>query len=208
MKENFHIAIEGIVGAGKTTLCENLLKYFNEVEKNINIITEPIDQWTGFGTNKINVLNLMYSSPEQYAYDFQHIAIATKFDQLQNNNQPKIVERSMLSQSKVFIPILQQNNYINDFQAEILQYNITTALKSNNIKPDTIIYLQISPEKALKRINNRKRPGEENISLHYLNQLHQYHEIWLQNEKNLPVIIINADENFDCNKIKKILEIN
>ena len=65
---------------------------------------------------------------------------------------------------------------------------------NEGLEADVIIYLRTSPEIALTRVRSRNRRGEENVSLDYLTDLHQYYDNWLLHEDN--VIVVDVD-NFD-----------
>jgi len=201
--ENIHIAIEGNIGVGKTSFCELFAKTF----PHITVCPEPISQWKSFGSNKINLLELYYSDPQKFAYDFQHVALITKLEQLLPfKNCPKLVERSILAQSNVFIPLLVKNNNLTVLQTEILLQNIKN--HSLFIKPDIIIYLKINPVDALQRVKKRGRNEENNLSLNTLEEIHNAYENWLKNETNIPVITVENDQEIDPNSIfQKIQEI-
>jgi len=201
--ENIHIAIEGNIGAGKTTFCESFAKTFS----NMTVCPEPINQWQSFGTNKTNLLNLYYSDLKQFAYDFQHVALISKMKQVfPCNNLPKLVERSILAQSKVFIPILFKNKFLTELQKDILLQNIDNHMPF--LKPDVIIYLKIDPNEALQRITKRNRIEEKNLTLETLKEINDGYENWLKQEIDIPVIIVQNDQELDPIFIfKKICEI-
>ena len=67
-----------------------------------------------------------------------------------------------------------------------------------NLNVDLIVYLRIQPEKALERIKSRARGEEINLSLDYLQELHDCHDNWLLNHKfpvPAPVLVIDANKN-------------
>jgi len=201
--ENIHIAIEGNIGVGKTSFCELFAKTF----PHITVCPEPINQWKSFGPHKINLLESYYSDPKNFAYDFQHVALITKVDQLLPfKNSPKLVERSILAQSNVFIPLLVKNKNLTALQTEILLQSIKNY--SLFMKPDIIIYLKINPIEALQRVKKRGRKEENNLSLTTLEEIHNAYENWLKNETTIPVITIEKDQEIDLNLIfQKIQEI-
>jgi deoxyadenosine/deoxycytidine kinase len=85
-------------------------------------------------------------------------------------------------------------------ELEINCYNIWFDwLEKNHFKkPDAIIYLQCSPEKCQLRVKERSRSEDVNVPLEYLQELHDYHEEWINNT-DIPTLIINndVDNNFD-----------
>jgi len=85
---------------------------------------------------------------------------------------------------------------------EINCYNIWFEYMKKKLykKPDALIYLKCSPTKCQSRICKRSRNEESLISFEYLEELDKYHEDWINNYKEVPVLIINndIDDNYDC----------
>lgn len=60
-----------------------------------------------------------------------------------------------------------------------------------------VVYLRSSPEVVLKRVKERGRPEENEISLKFLQELHESHERWLMSEDSvntIPVLVLDADQ--------------
>ena len=68
-KFKLHVAIEGNIGAGRSFLAWDMQKLFMKYTSCL-VIPEPVNQWTEFGTQKTNVLNLTYSEPDKYSILF------------------------------------------------------------------------------------------------------------------------------------------
>jgi deoxyadenosine/deoxycytidine kinase len=69
------------------------------------------------------------------------------------------------------------------------------------------IYLRTDPETCHKRMNKRNRSEEASVPLAYLQKLHDKHEEWLIEKKdvapylkNIPVLVLECDEDFEHNK--------
>jgi thymidylate kinase len=67
------------------------------------------------------------------------------------------------------------------------------------------IYLDIIPEECINRIKNRNREGEI-IGLDYLNKCRDYHDEWLDKEKNVLIIKDNNNLSTIINFIKNNLK--
>lgn len=81
----FIIAIEGNIGAGKTTLFNYLKNY---VETHLPVVTrsrfvfmrEPVDVWQSICDSLgESILSKFYKNPEKYAFPFQIMAYTTRF---------------------------------------------------------------------------------------------------------------------------------
>jgi deoxyadenosine/deoxycytidine kinase len=210
------ISIEGNIGTGKSTLLDNLKKV---LDKNIIVIKEPVDQWLKMTDKYDNsILNNFYQDPHKFSFSFQILVLKTMKDLLLKtiNENPNciliICERSIMSSHHVFAKMLYNDSYMNE-----IEYKVYKDLYDDWFHigaPDKIIYLNVNAEKCFERIEKRKRLGEQQISLEYLQKCEKYHELWFQFcpmpilkiEMNEDIIYdINDDENVGYKWIKEIL---
>ena len=176
MFSKLHIAIEGAVAVGKSTLLPKLHAVFLAKGIDIDLVLEPVDRWVnweGPNNKSWNLLELMYQNTEKYAFRFQMAAAISKIQSLSNSPKPaKLVERTLRCQEKVFIPLLVQNGFLNNLDQSLLCNFFDMVRDNEGLKADVIIYLWTSPEIALTRVRSRNRRGEESVSLDYLTDLH------------------------------------
>lgn len=188
-----NITIEGQIGVGKTTFISKLAKEFVNDGLEIDVLPEPVAEWVSFGAQKENMLKLMYSNPTAHSFNFQLTALLTKVEQIKRTTAKNvIVERSILAQKYVFLPILKENGSINDLQLEICERYMTVFSEMERNTPSVIIYLRVTPEKAMERIKLRNRMEEEDIELEYLKRIHCKYENWLPHEGN--VLWVDAND--------------
>ena len=196
MFSKIHIALEGAVAVGKSTLLPKLHAVFLAKGMDIDLVLEPVDKWVnweGQNNKSWNLLELMYQNLEKYASRFQIAAAISKIQSLSNSPKPaKLVERTLRCQEKVFIPLLVQNGFLQELDQSLLWNFFDTARDNEGLKADVIIYLRTSPEIALTRVRSRNRQGEESVSLDYLTDLHRYYDNWLLHEDN--VIVVDVDD--------------
>ena len=74
-------------------------------------------------------------------------------------------------------------------------YKFFETLKSMVQPPDLIIYLKASVPTLVAQIQKRGREYEENIRLDYLKKLNEFYNNWIDNYKEGPLLIIDADKN-------------
>ena len=205
MLSKIHIAIEGAVAVGKSTLLPKLHAVFLAKGIDMDLVLEPVDKWVNWeGQNNTswNLLELMYHHPEKYASRFQMAAAISKIQSLNDSPKPaKLVERTLRCQEKVFIPLLVQNNYLEELDQSLLTHFFTMICDNEGLEADIIIYLRTSPEIALTRIQSRNRRGEENVSLDYLTDLHEYYDNWLLYEENVVVVDVGDFDKVDPEQI-------
>ena len=107
-------------------------------------------------------------------------AAISKIQSLQDTSKPyRLVERTLLCQEKVFIPLLVKNNFLTELEQSLLEHFFTMVKNHEGVVADIIVYLRTSPKIALTRIQKRNRQGEEDLSLDYLTKLHSYYDKWL-----------------------------
>jgi deoxyadenosine/deoxycytidine kinase len=157
------IIISGNIGSGKTTLIKKL---------NIDgykIIPESVDTWIKHGW-----LQQFYSNPKKYAVEFQFHVLDS---QINIPNENIILERSLHISQEVFCKQLYEDNILSKEDYEKIK-KFTT---EHNWTPDAFIYIRSDPDTCFQRINNRSRDSENNITLEYLQKLHQKHETFHKN---------------------------
>lgn len=204
-----HVAIEGNIGAGKTTLAREFVKYCKLKSVNFELYEEPVLEWKNFGSFNTNLLKLMYENPKKHGFEFQVVALLTKCEQLLeyivNKNSNILVERTIDAQKNIFIPILSLENNLKNYQNEILLRLIDFELKNTKLTPDLIIYLHTTPEIAQQRIMKRNRIEEKDINLLYLQQLHNKYEEWIKNLAEENVIIIDGNKPIDIDSLFELV---
>ena len=95
-------ALEGNIGAGKTTILKLINKHFKDVE----LVEEPVKQWQNLGG--MNLLDSFYSDPQRWGFSFEFYSMLTKIQALlkaaESDKPIIIIERSILS-NKVFMDL-------------------------------------------------------------------------------------------------------
>jgi len=204
------IAIEGLIGAGKSTMMSILRK---KLENNAQFIDEPVDEWIAMrDDNDKNLLETFYSDMKRWSYTFQNIAYITRMNRLADalSNEPSLIlmDRSLTGDKNTFTKMLQEDNCIS--KLEIDAYNKWCDF-FNKFFGDRVnmkyIYLRCDPEIAFNRVQHRGRNEESTIPLDYLKRLYNAHEDWLMN-KNISdnVLVLDVNEDF-VNNEEKIQEV-
>jgi deoxyadenosine/deoxycytidine kinase len=176
------VTIEGNIGAGKTTLI-NTLKSKYQSRNDVLFLEEPVDVWSTVKQDGKTMLELFYKDPKKYSFAFQIMAYNTRLKMLDtaicNANGIKLIimERSLDADKNIFAKMLYDDGMMEDCMYQIyLQMSNEGMLK---YMADGILWLDIDPNTCKKRIQQRNRDGEENISLDYLQKCDSYHQEWL-----------------------------
>ena len=111
-------ALEGNIGAGKTTILKIIAKHFKDVE----FVEEPVNKWQNLGG--MNLLDSFYSNPQRWGFAFEFYTMLTKIEALlkvADSDKPIImVERSILS-DKTFIDISKELGKLDKMEYIILK---------------------------------------------------------------------------------------
>ena len=173
-----HIAIEGNIGSGKTTLATLLAADFN-----VRLILEA------FADNPF--LPKFYESPDKHAFPLELFFMAERYHQFkdlkeQDLFQPQIISDYFFVKSKLFA----QNNLRHD---EIQLFNRLFDIMSSSLsKPDLVVYLYADIVRLQKNIKKRGRDFEQNISDDYLHNIQQNYLDYLRKQDNFSVLILDV----------------
>lgn len=168
MEHNF-IAIEGNIGAGKTTLSRMVAEHYGA-----ELLLE------GFEDNAF--LPKFYREPERYAFPLELSFLAERFHQLNaKGTGPSLfanltVSDYFLSKSMIFA---KTNLGPDEYKLFRQLFDI---MFESIPKPDLLIYLYAPVHKLLQNIRRRGRRYEQNIAPAYLNNLQQQYLDFLRKQ--------------------------
>ena len=189
------ITIDGNIGSYKTSI----LNYFHKNYKRA-IDLEPVDNWTDYLEN-------LYNTPNS-SYDFQIKVWIDRCWIQEKTATAVLMERSPNFIKNVFVRKAYEDKTISEKEYE----NIISLHKTTDElwKPNGYIYLRSDPDKCLQRINKRGRLAEKNITLEYIQQLHELHE---KNYKealssNMNIIAIDVENKSISDICNEILSSN
>jgi len=193
---NYHfIAIEGNIGAGKTTLAHLLAKHYNA-----RLILEA------FADNPF--LPKFYENPQQYAFPLELFFMAERYKQLKELIHTKDLFQSITVSDYLFTKCLLFAK-VNLPEEEFRLYQkLFEIINQQLIQPDIIIYLHASVNKLQENIKKRNRPYEQSIADEYLFSIQETytHYIRQHNIKTLFIDVGNADFLSNDKHIKVILD--
>ncbi|MBD3223678.1 MAG: AAA family ATPase [Caldithrix sp.] len=179
--EHFHfIAIEGVIGAGKTTLADMLAQTLAA-----QLVLEEFEQ------NPF--LEDFYREPEHYAFQTQMFFLLSRFRQYQELQQldlfhQRIISDYLFEKDRIFATL-------NLSEKEMKLYDgIARLMEKEIVWPDLVIYLQSSTDHLMHNIKNRGRSYEKNIGYDYINSLNDLYNTFFFHYKKTPLLVINTDE--------------
>lgn len=216
MSPNYKIvSIEGNIGSGKSTLLENLRNYYDE-NSCVVFLREPVDDWEKIKDKQGNtMLKKFYADQEKYSFAFQMMAyisrlkilrdIVKKIKDDKSKNYIIITERSLYTDKYVFAKMLHDQGKIEDVCYQIYLNWFDEFAKDFPI--DYSVYVNTDPQICYNRIHKRAREGEEVIPLAYLQECHNYHEEFLDNEKGIKTNKLVLDGNVNIYENTDIVDL-
>ena len=196
IKTKIIYALEGNIGAGKTTIMKIIGQYFTSVE----FVEEPVSQWQNLGG--MNLLEAFYSDPKRWGFSFEFYSMLSKIKALlnaANSDKPVIViERSILS-NKVFMDLSHELGKLEEIEYSMLMNTYHFYLQHVYPQLSGIIYLDTPVDECIKRITKRNRGEECTIERSYLQCIKEKMD-QLCNSSTMNVIRI--DGMYDCERDK------
>jgi deoxyguanosine kinase len=181
-----YIAIEGVIGAGKTTLAQKLAKKLES-----KLILEE------FETNPF--LEKFYDDRNRYAFQTQMFFLINRFKQQQKLNQEDLFSNYIVSdyifeKDQIFA-------YLNLSPEELKLYEgIFPLLQRDLRKPDLIVFLQSSVDRLISNIRKRSRKIEKNLSRSYIRELSEAYNNFFFKYNESPLLIVNTTDIDFVNK--------
>ncbi|HCC79269.1 MAG: hypothetical protein A2X25_15580 [Chloroflexi bacterium GWB2_49_20] len=176
-----YIAIEGVIGVGKTTLARLLAPGFQS-----DLLLEVFEE------NPF--LSDFYGDRQRYAFQTQIFFLLSRYHQ-QRRSVPGLLEqgKSLISdytfaKDSLFARI----NLLGD---ELDMYNrVHEALAEKILLPDLLVYLRADTSVLMQRIALRDRSYERNMDGDYIHQLNQaYEEFFSKPYDGTPFLVIDSN---------------
>ncbi len=178
-----YVAIAGNIGAGKTTLCRQLVKHFGWVAQYESADENPY-------------LSDFYEDMKRWSFNLQIFFLNSRYQQILNilgGNNTVVQDRTIYEDAYIFAPNLHDMGLMStrDFQN---YFQLFKTMSSQIQPPDLLIYLRASIPTLVAHIHARGREYEGNMSLDYLKRLNERYETWINNYTDGKLLIINSDE--------------
>jgi deoxyadenosine/deoxycytidine kinase len=153
-----YIAIEGVIGCGKSTLASHMARRLGW-----QMLPEPVDG------NEL--LPLFYQDPKRWAFALQVAMLHSRFRSQQvagYSHVPCVMDRS-LPGDRVFAALHVKYGNISPVEWRVYEqcYRAMTSVQP----PSLLVFLDVDPEVALARVQKRARTMETGVTIDYLRDL-------------------------------------
>ena len=175
-----YVAVEGPIGAGKTTLATRLAETFN-----YQLLLEP--------ASDNPFLDRFYREGRRHALPTQLFFLLHRADQVAKLAGPDLVGPTVISdflieKDRLFAELTLDQNEL------ALYEQIYNDLMLDPPVPDLVIYLQAPISVLLDRIRERGIASEQHIDGDYLNTLSEAYTDFFHFYDQAPLLIVNAEE--------------
>jgi deoxyguanosine kinase len=176
-----YIAIEGVIGVGKTTLARLLQPAFDS-----EVLFEVFEE------NPF--LSDFYSDRARYAFQTQIFFLLSRYHQQRRGVSAIIASGKTLISDYTFAKdaLFARINLAGD---ELEMYKrVHEALAEKIPMPDLIVYLQAGTDTLMQRIAMRDRTYERNMERGYIEELSRaYDDFFSRPYNDTPVLVIDTD---------------
>lgn len=176
-----YVAIEGVIGVGKTTLARLLQPRFDA-----DLLLEIFEE------NPF--LSDFYADRQRYAFQTQIFFLLSRYRQ-QNSTVPNILSagKSLLADYTFAKDALFARINLSGDELT-MYYKVHEALGEKIPKPDLVVYLQASTDALMQRIAFRDRPYERQMERDYIDELNRtYDDFFSKPFDHTPVLTINTN---------------
>jgi deoxyguanosine kinase len=177
-----YIAIEGVIGVGKTTLARLLQPAF-EAEVLLEVFEEN------------PFLSDFYGDRARYAFQTQIFFLLSRYRQ-QNSNVPGVLAdgKSLIADYTFAKDALFAGINLKGDELE-MYHKVHEALGEKIPKPDLVVYLQATTDTLMSRIAFRDRPYERQMERAYIDELNlAYEEFFSRPFDHTPVLKIDTND--------------
>jgi deoxyguanosine kinase len=175
-----YIAIEGVIGAGKTSLARKIKDRLNA-----ELLLEQFD------ANPF--LEKFYSDRSRFAFQTQMFFLVNRFKQQEELNQEDlfrdyIVSDYLFEKDRIFA-------YLNLNSEELKLYESIYPLLARSLrKPELVVFLQSSTDRLMHNIKNRNRKIERALNRSYIEELSEAYNHFFFRYNSTPLLIVNSTE--------------
>ena len=178
-----YIAVEGVIGVGKTTLARLLQPIF-EAELLLEVFEE-----NPFLAN-------FYSDRARYAFQTQIFFLLSRYHQQRAVSKLLVPGKNVISdytfkKDALFAGINLENDELTTY------HQVHNALAEKITLPDLVVYLRASTDVLMQRIAHRDRPYERDMDSGYIDELNNAYEAFFREGYNGPQILAIDTNNLN-----------
>jgi len=175
------LAIEGNIGAGKSTLAQKIAHNFNA-----KLVLER------FADNPF--LPKFYNDPNRYAFPLEMSFLADRYQQfMDDTSQFDIFKTFMVGDYDIFKSLIFAQITLQKEEFDLYR-KVFNFMYNEVRKPDIYVYLYQNTERLLENIKNRGREYEQQIEASYFEKIHQGYLGFIKSHPKQKTLIIDLQK--------------
>jgi len=187
LKQYNYIAIEGNIGAGKSTLAIKMAQDFNAKTVLERFADNPF-------------LPKFYQDQSRYAFSLEMSFLADRYQQLSDDlSQFDLFKDFIIADYHIFKSLLFSRITLEDDEFRLYR-SLFDIIYKEMPKPDLYIYLYQNTNRLLQNIKKRGRSYEQDISAEYLEKINKGYLEYIKTQTDLNVLIIDVSDRDFVNK--------
>jgi 2-amino-4-hydroxy-6-hydroxymethyldihydropteridine diphosphokinase len=176
-----YIAIEGNIGAGKTTLAAKIAQDFNAKTVFERFADNPF-------------LPKFYKDQNRFAFPLEMSFLADRYQQLSDDlAQFDLFKDFIVADYHIFKSLIFAKVTLQDDEFRLYK-TLFDIIYKEMPKPDLYVYLYQNTERLLQNIKRRGRSYEQEIAADYLDQINKGYLDYINTQTNLNLLIIDVSE--------------
>lgn len=176
-----YIAIEGNIGAGKTTLADMIARDFKG-----RLILEQ------FQDNPF--LAKFYKNPERYALPLELAFLSERYQQLKTElSNPDIFHRFTISDYFINKSVIFARKTLNDDEFHLF-FKVFDIMNTHIPKPDLLVHLYVDVNRLHQNIIKRGRDYEQGIQSEYLIKIQESYFDYLKQQTALRILLLDINQ--------------
>lgn len=182
-----YIAIEGNIGAGKTSLATRIAEQYNG-----KLIPEQ------FADNPF--LPKFYEKPDQYAFPLELSFLAERYQQLKEQlTKPDLFKSFTIADYFINKTVIFARKTLQEDEFSLF-VKLFQIINTTLPKPDLLVYLYLNIDNLKRNIQKRGREYEKNIEYDYLEKIQAGYLDFIRQQQNMRILILDTNNVDFVNK--------
>ncbi len=177
--ENRYIAVEGVIGVGKTSLAKMLAERLEG-----QLVLEEVEE------NPF--LKDFYRDRERYAFQTQMHFLFSRYQQQRSLQQTELFTERLVADYLFQTDRIFAGLNLSDRELALYE-KLVVWLELDVVKPDVVVYLQASADVLMERIARRGRPFEKDMDRDYIRQLNEAYNYYFFHYAEAPLLVVNTN---------------
>jgi deoxyadenosine/deoxycytidine kinase len=174
-----YIAFEGPIGA--------------ETRKLTNLVAEKLDAETVMDLSENPFLEDFYKDKNGAAFQAQLFFLLNRYQIMEDLKQVHLFQQVKVSNFIIEKDRIYAYQTLNDDELKIYEKIYPKLISEDRVRPDLVVYLQMSVDNIMENLRRRKNNRSYNISAQYVAGIVEAYNTFFFQYSDTPLIILNAN---------------